>query len=341
LRYLLLLTLLACDRSPPTTSVDPDPSDSGVPSESEDSGDSGHSQDSEYDPDVLDPDMVDPRWLQVGTYNAEWLSNAYGPNDPSGYVPRNQVDYEQIASLLTSIDVDILAMEELYGSGALHLLNLPRVWEFEVGTTGGSRQRLGLLYRSDKVSVHDVREVHLDANISNGYKDPLVAEVRSLEGGWEITAIVVHMKAFSDAESVDRRAMQIEDLNEWLLTATDPGGDPVIHQAVIIGDLNDTVEGIGYKPTLKPLLDNPDLFFVSEQCSGGTVIGWESRIDHVVFSTRLAPRHRTDDGGCHITRHDDLSPWNDYAGGYNNTQNISDHRPIWTYLWQEMPSSAP
>jgi len=59
-------------------------------------------------------------------------------------------------------------------------------------------------------------------------------------------------------------------------------------------------------------------------------------LTHVVLGSAPLARHRQDH--CDITYHDAIPPYSDYTGGFGGKQNISDHRPLFTYLWQAEPA---
>jgi endonuclease/exonuclease/phosphatase family metal-dependent hydrolase len=278
----------------------------------------------------------DPAWLQVATFNTSWLWAAYD----EGYTPRNAVDYAMIARLFTGFDLDLVGLEEVDGEGAMALLGLPDPWAWAVGETGWS-QNPAILWRADRLRVENVREVHLDVNDWPA-KDPLVADVESLDGELAFTFVVVHQAAYADNESAAQRYAQAEALHAWLVEdlARDTDRAPFDDHVLVVGDFNDAFTPLnGAWPSLAVFEDDPGFTFATRDAEDYSQIGYRSLIDHLVLSEALWPAYR--DGGqpgaCQVISHDLISPWSDYQGGFGGRQNISDHRPVWIYLSVEPP----
>ena len=278
-------------------------------------------------PLVIDPAWHDPELFQVGTFNIDWLWDSYGGE----FTSRNEVDYAQIASLIRAIDVEVLALQEINGEGALELLGLPRVWEWTVGYSGWS-QNPAVLVRSDRARILSSREVRLPSN-DFPEKQPLVVEFERLDDGSVWWLVVLHLHPFTDQDAVDARARQSREVVEWLDDAVDGRGEPILDRAIVLGDINDTREGISdLGPAAGALLEHPDLVVASDACEGGTTLYFESRIDHILLGETAAAAWEDAGGTCEIVRHDDLSPWSDYEGGWRSRPTVSTHRPIFVTL---------
>lgn len=278
------------------------------------------------EPDA-EPDAA-PEPLAVGTFNIDWLADHY----ESEFTPRLAADYAMIAQLIVETDVEVFGLQEIDGPGALELLALPPRYRWVVGRSGWS-QNLAILYRSDRVQVSDVREIRLpDTDFPS--KDPLVAQVDSLEGDLMFTLVVVHFKPFTNTEDATYRAHQISALHQWL-SAGLPEAPPPRPPVIIVGDFNDTHEGLHRTlDPLQPFEDDPGWVFVEDACPGGTQTRYESRIDHLVVSHALEPRVIGPIGGpsCVVDRFDERPPYRDYPGGYRGRSNISTHRPLWMWI---------
>ncbi len=314
-RWLVPVLLVACTQDAPAP-------DTGTPVAHETSD-----TDVSYAPDVLEPDMLDPRWLQIGTFNIRWLNDKL----LQGEVPRNDIDYAMIADLIQAMDVDLLALQEIDGARALQLLELPDPWRWKVSESGSS-VRTAWLYRSDKLSLEHTHEVPLTTSTSSGHRNPFVAEVTSRGSGTRYTVINLHLKPYSDPESVQIRSQQVREIHAWLADARTSRDTPVRSELILVGDMNDTVEGIGEATALGPLLTDDALHHISAGCEGGTWIPGDSLIDHLFIASDLADRVRRKEGACRITDFDRRVPWRNYEGGQDGLQNISDHRPTWFYL---------
>lgn len=286
----------------------------------------------DIEPDAGPPLVIDPAWhdndvFQVGTFNIDWLWDTYGGE----FTSRNEVDYAQIASLIRAIDIEVLALQEINGEGALELLGLPRVWEWTVGYSGWS-QNLAVLVRSDRARILSAREVRLPSNDFPA-KEPLVVEIERLDDGSVWWLVVLHLHPFTDPESVSARMTQSEEVAAWLDEAVDGAGEPIRDRAIVLGDINDTREGISdHGPAAGPLLEHPDLVVASDACEGGTTLDFESRIDHILLGESAAAAWQDAGETCAIVRHDELSPWSDYEGGWRSRPTVSTHRPIFVTL---------
>lgn len=289
-------------------------------------------------PWVTPEQYVDPAWLQVATFNTSWLWAAY----EDGYTPRNAVDYAMIARMFTGFDLDLVALQEVDGEVAMALLELPEPWAWAVGASGWS-QNPTILWRADRLRVENVREVHLEVNEWPS-KDPLVADVSSLDGELAFTFVVVHHKPYADNEDAAQRYAQAEALHTWLVEelAAEPERAPFHTSVLVAGDFNDAFTPLNSVwPSLAVFEDDPGFTFATRDTDGYSQIGYRSLIDHLVLSEPLWPAYR--DGGqlgaCQVIAHDETPPWSDYEGGFGGQQNISDHRPVWIYLAVAPPSA--
>ncbi len=275
-----------------------------------------------------DPDRADPAWVQVGSFNIDWLGATYR----SEFTPRLEADYGMIARLIVETDVEVFGLQEIEGDAALALLGLPARYAWHVGESGWS-QNPAILWRTDRVRVEDPREIRLPGTDFPS-KDPLAARVESLDGDLRFTLVVVHFHPFANTEDSAYRAQQIEQLHRWLTDGLPqaPAPDPPV---VIVGDFNDAHGGIHREiEGLAPLEGDPRFVFVEDDCPGSSQTRYDSRIDHLVIDAALAPRLRPDPA-CAVDAFDDRDPYRSYGGGYRGLSNISSHRPLWLSLAAE------
>ena len=69
-------------------------------------------------PTRIDP--FDPDYLQLGTFNADWLT----ADLPGDFTLRNEVDLSMMASLITAMDIDLLALQEVDGDEAMEAFQM-------------------------------------------------------------------------------------------------------------------------------------------------------------------------------------------------------------------------
>ena len=262
--------------------------------------------------------------VRLATFNIEWLTA-----DPlDGDMRRNDVDHAMITDLIEHIDPDVIVLQEVEGDAAVELLGLPSSFSYETSSTGWS-QNLVLAWRSDRVSVTGIDELNLPST-SGASKEPLTAKVTA--GALSFTVVGIHHAAFTDAESARQRLTQAEELLDWVddtLPNTHAGA--ASDNVVVLGDFNDTFEGLNATYPSLDAFEAAGFVFPTRVADTFSQISYESLIDHIALSADLSAQW-SEDSGCHIEAHDRTSPWSDYSGGYRNTQNISDHRPVWIDL---------
>lgn len=273
--------------------------------------------------------------LRVGTFNIEWLTVDPDGAD-SGGMRRNDVDHGMIVNLIDSFSPDVLVLQEVEGEAGLDHLSLDSPWAWSVGHTGWS-QNVVVLWRSDRVSVTNIREITLPRT-DGAEKEPYVVEVSA--GGLDFTLVGIHHAASSDADSSRERAYQARDLVDWLSdTLPDTVSGTAADHIVVAGDFNDTFDAInGAYPSLDAFSE-AGFTFASKAATMGTYVDYDSLIDHIALSPAMAPRWLESDG-YNVVAHDQTTPWSDYSGGYRDTQNISDHRPVWIDLVVSDPETA-
>ena len=278
-----------------------------------------------------EPALDDSDFLQVGTFNIDWLADHHG----SEYTPRNDVDYGMIRQLIVEYDLDLMAMQEIEGEGALDLLELPEQYAYAVGDTGWS-QNPAILYRADRVSVANVREVTLPS-YDWPNKAPLLADVRAIDGSLAFTFAVVHFVPFADYDNATERERQVLELHRYLTEDLEFLGNdpPFVDHVVVAGDFNDTFAGIhDHVDSLAAFEHDPVFLFATVYTEFYTELSYQSKIDHVVMTQNLAPAYLNggQQGACHVIAHDQISPYADYEGGWGGGQNISSHRPVWVFM---------
>ena len=300
-----------------------------------DTEDSGSVIDSEGDtedsspPNPELPAYDDPTYVQVGSFNVDWLSDSYG----TSYVPRNAMDYEMIAQLIVEYDLDLLGMQEINTEAALALLPLPETYSYVVSASGVS-QNTAILYRNDQFTIDNVREIELPG--TNTYaRDPLIADVRAIDGDLSFTFIVVHMKSGDGTSDTNTRVGQIQDLHDWIVTdhaAAAAGSD--FEEVIVVGDFNETLEGDGDSVPLSIFSDDSSFYTATADLDTYTFIPSHSQLDHLFLTQDLESAYLgpEEGAGCQASPFDKMDPYRNYTGGYGDEQNISSHRPVWAYF---------
>ena len=202
---------------------------------------SGDSADG-YTGPVLDPEFT-AETVRLATFNIEWLTA-----DPlEGNMRRNDVDHGSITDLIEHIAPDVLVLQEIEGDEGLAHLNLPDKYAWAISTSGWS-QNIALVWRQDRVSMTGLDELNLPST-SGASKEPMSGKVTV--GALSFMVVGVHHAASDDNQSSRERAVQARELVEWVDdTLPDVQSGAASDNVVILGDFNDTFEGI--TPTSPP-----------------------------------------------------------------------------------------
>ena len=211
-----------------------------------------------------------------------------------------------VADLITSLDLDVIVVEEIASLAAWReLLDRLPAYDAVLSThayTPTSYQKIGLIYRAGLVSV-GAPEL-LFVTDTYGFPRPPF-RVPVTVGALTVDVIGVHLKAGADAADADRRAAAARTLDTYLRGHLAGAGDP---EFVVLGDYNEALtDG---SQVLAPLLA-PDAYRMrtAAVASGG---GSAGRAPTVRWNrTRRwrasIARRRTSSGGSPAGATDSLS----------------------------------
>lgn len=218
---LLTLALAACDAG---GALSPRPAPTGRPAH------------------VVVPAQGTAATLDVGGWNVEWFGDATnGPTD-------EKLQLHNVRDVISGADVDIWGMAEVVTQAHWDSLKAETgyagVLANEAGVTNGStyysatEQKVGVLYKSSVATVVS-KKVILTAN-DNDFAGRPPLEVTfsvTLNGTTQnVVVIVLHMKAFNDVASWQRRQNASVALKSYLDT-TYP-----TQKVIVVGDWNDDVD---------------------------------------------------------------------------------------------------
>ena len=246
---------------------------------------------------VVDTFTGTREFADMGYWNIEHFNNT---------VEADRID--AVADVIQRLSMDAMGLVEVE-SGALDRLVVELGhrglnYDYKAIDVHGS-QDLAILYDQETTTVrlrHDLLDPfntahHLNAKTASGKsafpRRPLLAEVEvAANAGNESTKflmLVIHLKAFGDAESKSRRKLAAKVLEEIMIAVRDSEQLPV----VLGGDFNDLLTG----DALSNLKDSPDLFSMTLDDATGTDPGaityvgqgHRSLIDHIVVSGDVRP----------------------------------------------------
>ena len=264
--------------------------------------------------------MVD--WVDACFWNIEHFNDRVGT-----------ARIQRVADVMARMSMDVMGLVEVQ-EGALRKLvdaiaqrHGDRM-DFAVLNVPGS-QDLGVLFDTSTTTVEladDINRRHstaLAARTAGGRtafpREPLFARCEVDQEGsapLRFMIIVVHLKAFGDAQSRARRRLASEILTEIIDSIRDDEGLPVI----LGGDFNDVLN----TDVLSALQQSPDLFSLTADDAQSGAISFvgdrhRSLIDHIIVSRDLQPGEIAGDDAA-IVRLD--------RGTADFADDISDHVPL-------------
>jgi len=181
--------------------------------------------------------------VDFGNWNIEWFgSTSNGPANET-------LQLQNIRDVILGSDLDIWGLEEVVSTTSFNSLKsqLPGyagLVASDAIVTGGtswyssSEQKVGLLYKTSVASVLSARIILTGNDSDFAGRPPLEVKLRVTLNGRtrDIVVIVLHMKAFNDSTSWQRRLNASNALKSYLDT-TYP-----TTQVLVVGDWNDDVD---------------------------------------------------------------------------------------------------
>ncbi len=274
------------------------------------------------------PAIGTPRTLDVATWNLEWFGDrANGPED-------EELQLANVAYFLGGLAVDLWAVQEVTSATQFDTLvarldgyagllaNDPAVVDGPryYSDFNDNEQKVGLVYRSDRLSIDSARVILGEYDHAFAGRPPLLVHF-TLHGllapASRLVVITLHAKAGADADDRARRETGAEALKAYL-DARYPD-----RSVLVIGDFNDDVDtSIASGPSpYATFVDDPDYRFISEvlsEAAQSSTVFFPDMIDHHLASDELADVYV--DGSVAVF------PAGEYVGSYPET--TSDHFPV-------------
>jgi exonuclease III len=216
-----------------------------------------------------------------------WLGD--GINDR---IERSNKDYENIADVISDLQPDILAVQEIENADAINrVLKYQPGYSFICGETGG-KQRVGLLYRKT-LALEFVNEYMPLAVVENETRAGLL--LKGKKRNFDFYIMAVHLKSTSRYDSTSEllaqsrmiRETQAEILARWADSTLFTGSE---NDIFILGDLND-FPFRKHNQTLDPLYFNENLSFLTDSVKSCKFI-YSYSIDHIIVSNSPKSRLR-------------------------------------------------
>jgi endonuclease/exonuclease/phosphatase family metal-dependent hydrolase len=189
--------------------------------------------------------------LKLATFNIFWLGNEEFPQR-AHQDPRGEDDWQSIARVLSKVNADVIAFEEIVSTDELqHVLDITRDLvgrRYEIHDKEGNL--LGTDFSQKVVLAYDVEKFDLTAAsaiFGGPTRHPFGVRLRRKNQPGEFLVIGVHFKSgqpeFDDAESAKKRVLQCQNVSDWVAglkmdlnpKLQKPGDEENI---VILGDFN-------------------------------------------------------------------------------------------------------
>ncbi|MEM1095940.1 MAG: T9SS type A sorting domain-containing protein [Bacteroidota bacterium] len=263
--------------------------------------------------------------FEVATWNIEWFgSTSSGPFNEARQL-------ENAQAIIEESDIDLWGVQEIADQEAFNQLldGLGSAYAGVLATQSG-QQRIGFIYKPDVVQVTRVRHILTSFNFEFAGRPPLElqATITIGEESVPMTFVVVHMKAFGDRQSYERRVEASERLKSRfdILQPND--------NIILLGDYNDRLVRSTYSGTTispyKNFVDDTDDYLaltlpLEEQgqgsfCSNSTCTVTGTFLDHITITNDLVPMYIDESVGV-------LTGVSSRVTAFGNT--TSDHLPVY------------
>ncbi|NNE47618.1 MAG: T9SS type A sorting domain-containing protein [Rhodothermales bacterium] len=278
------------------------------------------------------PDKGTEAAFEFATWNIEQFGNTGGG-------PSNEArQLTNAATIIRESQIDLWAVQEIADESAFNdLVNeVGAGYEGRLAPTPSSL-RVGYIFKSDIVSALSVQEIltQFDSDFAGRPPFLLRARISLPDTAMTVTFITIHMKAFDDQSSYERRVRASGYLKNHI-DFSSLFDDPV----VILGDYNDLLEG-----SIRGGLPSPYANFVSDEagyltvtrtfhddntntwCGNDNSCRSGSPIDHIVITNEVFP----------VFKSGSQAPLNELLSDPAYVFTTSDHLPVMGRLARPSP----
>jgi len=258
--------------------------------------------------------------FDVATWNIEWFGAANnGPNN-------DNLQVQNVKDILEGSEIELWAVQEISSTTRFDelLAALAPGWQGELATQSGS-QRVGYIWNTKFVSKRS--STHILTSFSDDFagRPPLKAEfdVTLADTTLRVTLINVHMKAFGDAESYQKRVNASERVKNHI-DFSSLGTASVI----FLGDFNDGLTASTYANQVSPyanfLQDAANYQALTLELENKNEYTWiggspGSSLDHIIISSELS--------GSYLSG--SVSTMKGLRSLFGFTAQTSDHLPVY------------
>jgi len=233
------------------------------------------------------------------------------------HFPKNNLTVNYLAELIDSMDVDIIAMQEIWGDGASNSFdNLKN----QLDGWNGYRKSSGLAYLYKiEIVINDIYEIN---NLNEIIRTPYLLSINW--NGQDIYIINNHFKAFGGAENEAERKIASEKIENYIREYLED------LNVIVLGDLNDELndeESVNVFQNF--IIDSTNYKFVDmdiaySSSSNWSYPSWPSHLDHILITNELFDEFENEGSSVETISLEEY-----FNNGWSEYENyISDHRPV-------------
>ena len=242
--------------------------------------------------------------LDIVTWNIEWY-------------PKNDLTNTHISEIIDSLDVDIIALQEITDNVSFNeLVNSLEGWSgYKSGGSSSDYQELAYIINTNKVEILSGPYTILNSyEYEFAYREPLVLEC--IYNNNHIVIINVHYKCCDGSES--RRLAASNLLYNYINSNLDS------EKVIVLGDFNDLLNDSGIN-IFEPFLNDNDYSFADYKIAISSneywsFPNWPSHLDHILITNELFSNV--------ISTNTVLIDYSINGGFSTYDYYISDHRPV-------------
>ena len=257
------------------------------------------------------------------TWNIEWF-------------PKNgQASVDYVTQIIEQTNVDIIAIQELDDTDMFdQMISLLSDYSgyYESSWFAG----LAYIYRTESVEINDIYEIYTTSPYWNAFpRSPMVMDLNFK--GVNYILINNHFKCCGDgyidfddnSDEEKRRYDAINLLRDYI------DNNFSNKNVIVLGDLNDNIAESSPNNVFQLVLDDPNYEFADLEIANGSTSNWSfpswpSHLDHILITNELFDDLNISDiETIKIDQYLD-GGWSEYD------QNISDHRPVFMKLVQNL-----
>ena len=233
------------------------------------------------------------------------------------HFPKNNLTVSYLAELIDSMNVDIIAMQEIWGDGASSSFENLKT---KLDGWDGYRKSSGLAYLyKTELTINSLTEIN---DLNEIIRTPYLLSLTW--GGQNIYVINNHFKAFGGAENEAERKIASEKIENYINEYLED------LNVIVLGDLNDELNDEESVNVFQNFINDAlnfkftDMDIAYSSSSNWSYPSWPSHLDHILITNELFDEFENEGSSVQTIRLEEYfdNGWTDYE------KYISDHRPV-------------